>query len=262
VRHNLIDFGSALGSGGVEPAEKWSGAEYLIQPGTIGAQMIGFGFRPAAWQTASFYEAPAVGRLPRNNTSFNPDLWRPRVPNRAFLQARADDKFWAAQRLMALTTEMIRAAVHAGEFGDPASEAYLVQMLVERRNAIGRAYLTAVNPIAGPELDADGVVTFRNAAVEADFARAPEGYRAAWSMFDNTTGSTRRIGESTGRTTRIVAPSELPSQAGTFVKIELSAIGGANESWQRPVHAYFRQAGGAWQLVGFERMPEDPMTAD
>ena len=30
VRHNLIDFGSALGSGGVGPADYWEGAEYVV----------------------------------------------------------------------------------------------------------------------------------------------------------------------------------------------------------------------------------------
>jgi hypothetical protein len=48
---------------------------------------------------------------------------------------RSDDKFWAAQRLAALTTEMIRvralaerrdaAAVRTGELGDSAAENFL-----------------------------------------------------------------------------------------------------------------------------------------
>ena len=117
------------------------------------------------------------------------------MPNQAFLHARADDKFWAAQKLVALTTDMIRAAVRTGEFGDPASEEFLVRALAERRDAIGRAYLTAVNPIADPALDAAGVLTFRNAAVEADVARAPRGYRAVWSTFDNATHEAKLIGE-------------------------------------------------------------------
>ena len=91
------------------------------------------------------------------------------------LHARADDKFWAAQKLMSLTTDLLRAAIKAGDFRDPASEEFLVRALAERRDAIGRAYLTAVNPIADPSLDDAGVLTFRNASVDADAAEAAEG---------------------------------------------------------------------------------------
>ncbi len=150
VRHYLIDFGSALGSGGVAPADYWAGSEYLVQPRDVARQMVSFGFSVPKWRTTPFYEARAIGRLPRHNADFNPDLWKPRVPNQAFLHARSDDKFWAAQKLVALTTDMIRAAVRAGEFGDPAAEEFLVRALAERRDAIGRAYLTAVNPDLRP----------------------------------------------------------------------------------------------------------------
>ena len=93
--------------------------------------------------------------------------------NQAFVNARADDKFWAAQKLVALTTPLLRAAVHAGQFGDPAAEEFLVRALGERRDAIARAYLTAINPIVDPTLDSDGSLTFRNAAVDGAFGRAP-----------------------------------------------------------------------------------------
>jgi hypothetical protein len=257
VRHNLVDFGSALGSGGVAPADYWAGFEHLVEPRQIGRQIIGFGFSYPTWHTAAFYEAPSIGRFPLHNTGFNPELWRPRVPNPAFLQARADDKFWAAQKVVAMTTDLIRAAVRAGQFGDPAAEEFLVRALAERRDAIGRAYLTTVNPIVEPSLGSDGILTFRNAAVEADFARAPQGYRAVWATFDNATGTTRHFGEAVVRATEAQAPAALPAAAGSFVKVELSAVGAEHTSWQVPVNAYFRLRDiGGWQLVGFERMPE------
>ena len=57
----------------------------------------------------------------------------------------------------------------------PNAEEFLVRALAERRDAIARAYLTAINPIADPVLDADGTLTFRNAAVDADFAAHSRG---------------------------------------------------------------------------------------
>ena len=49
---------------------------------------------------------------------------------------------------------MIRAAVHTGEFSDPAAEKYLADVLIQRRDKIKSIYLTAVNPIVNPRLDA------------------------------------------------------------------------------------------------------------
>jgi hypothetical protein len=255
VRHHLIDFGSTLGSGGVAPADYWAGTQYLLEPGSTGRRMVSFGLNRPTWQTAEFYEAPSVGRLPLSNRDFDPTQWKPRVPNRAFLQARGDDRFWAARKLTALRTDLLRAAVAAGDFGDAASEAFLVKTLAERRDAIARAYLTAVNPIADPMLSRDGTLTFENVAVEADVARAPEAYHAAWFSFDNATGKTTLLGETASRSTTVGAPAGLPTAAGTYVKVQLRSSGAPNAAWEKPVDAYFRMVGGEWRLIGFDRMP-------
>jgi hypothetical protein len=256
VRHHLIDFGSSLGSGGVAPADYWAGDEYLVEPRGVAKRMLGFGFYTRKPQTMPFYEARSIGRLPMDNDAFNPDLWKPRVPNQAFLHARADDKFWAARKLAALTTDMLRAAVRTGEFGDPASEEVLVRMLAERRDAIARTYLTVINPISDPALNDDGTLTFANAAVDAHFATVPAGYRAVWSTFDNAIGTTGFIAETSGRATSMQAPAGLPSSDGAFIQVAVSVMGGARASWEKPVNAYFRLRNGSWRLVGFERLPE------
>jgi hypothetical protein len=259
VRHHLLDFGSTLGSGGVAPADPFAGGEYLLEPRQMIKQMAGFGFYFPKWHTQKFFETKAVGRLAADNTAFDPETWKPRVPNRAFLQARADDKFWAAQRLAAMSAELIRAAVRAGDFGDPASEEFLVNALAERRDAIVRRYLPALNPIADPRLDEDGVLRFRNAAVDADVAHAPCGYHARWSTFDNATGHTALIGESVGGATAIKAPRRLPNVPNAFIKVELRSSGAVHAAWEKPVAAYFRLVDASarrWILVGFERVPE------
>jgi len=254
VRHQLLDFGSSLGSAGVAPADYWEGSEYLVEPRDIVKQMMLFGFSFPKWHTTRFYEAPSMGRLPESNANFNPDLWKPRVPNQAFLHARPDDKFWAAQKLMTLTSDLLRAAIRAGDFRDPKSEEFLARALAERRDAIGRAYLTAINPIVDPVLDDDGILTFRNAAVHADFATAPGRYRAVWFRFDNATADSEPLGETFARTTQLEAPNALPRHAGAFVKVELSSVDGTMPSWEKPVNVFFRYQHGQWHLVGFERM--------
>ena len=52
------------------------------------------------------------------------------------MELRDDDAFWAARRVAAFTDELIRAAVHTGQFSDPAAEKYLGDVLIKRRDKI------------------------------------------------------------------------------------------------------------------------------
>ena len=166
VRHHLIDFGSTLGSGALAPREEWEGYEYMVQPKDVVKGIAAFGFYILPWRTVPYYDNPAIGRLPKDNTRWNPDAWRPRVPNPAFVRARADDKFWAARKAAAITDDLVDAAVAAGQFGNPDAEAFLAKAIKERRDAIVRAYLPAVNPVVDVALSPAGVLTFGNAAVD------------------------------------------------------------------------------------------------
>jgi hypothetical protein len=173
---------------------------------------------------------------------------------------RDDDAFWAARRVAAFTDELIRAAVHTGEYSDPAAEKYLADVLIKRRDKIASVYLTAVNPIVAPRLDMDGRLTFDNAAVGAGVATGPVRYRASWSRFDNATGETKALSETQGTTTTLEAPSGVPTASGSFVAVDISADSETHPAWRRPVRAYFRRHGEGWTLAGFERLPENGAT--
>jgi hypothetical protein len=259
VRHHLLDFGSTLGSGGVWPREGWEGYEYLVEGKQTRKQMVTFGFTPSPWRKLEFYEHPAIGRMPKDNTGWRPDEWKPRVPNAAFLRARADDKFWAATKAAAISDAMIRAAVRTGQFGDEGAEEFLIRALIERRDAILRTYLVGINPITEPGLTGDDKLTFKNAAVWAKVAPQPAGYRAVWAEFDNATGTTQPLGETTaaaGAAYIMQAPAALSRAKSRYVKVQISATGGADKSWEKPVDVYFYRTSDGWKLVGLERMPE------
>ncbi len=251
LRRYLIDWSSTLGSAGIGPRAYWQGYQQFVEPpGVIASRILTFGAAIPAWRLMDFYESPAVGRLPRDESSWDPDGWEPLVSNAAFRHALADDKFWAAYKMAFITEDMVRAVVAEAQFDDPAAEEHLVRDIMARRSRILAAYLPAIDPIVDPVLGKDGILRFRNAAVTCAAALPPQGYRAAWSTFDNATGVTASIGVTEASDTAVPAPA-LP--AGSFVKVELSCVGASITSWEIPVTLYFRRRAGTWQLVGLDR---------
>jgi hypothetical protein len=250
VKHVLQDVGSTFGMAN-GPHEWDLGWEHFYEPGPSRRRLVSFGFWLSPWQTVDYKEFPATGRF--EGQRFDPTEWKPQTPTTAFMETRTDDAFWAARRVMAFDDELIRAAVHTGEFSDPAAEAHLAAVLMQRRDAIGRAYLPAVNPLVNLRLDDTGTLTFENAAVAANVAGAPTGYHAEWLRFDNATGTSTPIGRTESGTTTIAAPGTLPAGAGAFVEVRLTATAGSHPAWQQPLRTHFRRNAGGWKLVGLER---------
>lgn len=267
IRHYLLDFNAALGSAGIGLRERRDGYEYLAEGGRAAKALPAFGFNVRPWMTIPYPSLRGIGRF--ESKRFVPEQWRPRVPNPAYVRSRADDTFWAARKLMAVSDELIRAAVKSGEYSDPRAEQFLADALIERRDKIGRVWLTAINPVVDPALSEDGTLTFRNPAVDFGFAPAPSGYHVVWYRFDNATGESSRLGESSVTATRATAPADalvrvrpdrsLPGGRGQFLRADISASGGTHPSWVAPVRAYFRRGPDAWKLVGFDRMPDAPL---
>jgi hypothetical protein len=253
VVHYLQDVGSTFGMGANGPHDWDEGWEYLYEGDTSRKRLVSMGFWRSPWQIARYVEHPSVGRFEAE--TFDPLTWKPRVPTAAFIEMRDDDAFWAARRVMVFDDATIRALVAAGEYSDPAAAQQLSATLALRRDKIGRAYLTRINPIVHPALDASGALTFGNAAVRAGVAKSPSAYRATWFEFDNVSGRTTRIGETRSANESMPAPARLPTTSGAFVKIEIAAEGAAHESWHRPLHAYFVRQQAGWKLIGVERMP-------
>jgi hypothetical protein len=253
VKHYLQDVGSTFGM--CNDLHEWDlSYEYFYEGGPTWKRFWSFGFALSPWQTAKYVEYPSIGKF--EGDTFDPRKWRPQTPTEAYMELRDDDAFWAAQRVMAFSDEQIRAAVHTGEFTNPAAEKYLGDILIKRRNKIAAAYLTTVNPVVAPRLDAENRLTFANAAVEADVAKGPSIYHTSWHAFDNATGETRQIADVDSHTVVVEGPRSLPDAIGSFVAVDISAPSDARPLWHRPARAYFRRAADGWRLVGLERLPE------
>ena len=254
VLHYLQDVGSTFGM--CNDFHEWDlGWEHFYQNDTTVKRLVSFGFALSPWQTVNYVEYPSVGKF--EGDRFDPRLWRPQTPTTAYLELRDDDAFWAARRVVAFTDDLIRAAVHTGQFSDPAAEQYLGDMLIKRRNTIARIYLNAVNPIVDPRLDA-GRLTFGNAAVAAGVAPAAADYRATWLTFDNATGATQKIADTRSASTSLDAPPGLPTASGQFIEVDIAVEAEGRPTWREPVRTFFRRDGSSWTLVGLERLPEGP----
>jgi hypothetical protein len=163
-------------------------------------RLFSFGFALSPWQTIPYKEYyPSVAKF--EGDEFDPKKWKPQTPTTAYMEAREDDAFWAARRIAAFSDELIRAAVKAGQFSDPKAEKYLGDVLIKRRDKILALYLTAINPIVNPRLDASGL-TFENAAIAAGVAKGQPTYRASWMLFDNTRARRSRSRRPTARRRR------------------------------------------------------------
>ncbi len=252
VKHYLQDVGSTFGMN--NDLYEWDLSwERFVQGDTTRKRLLSLGFALSPWQTVPYKEYDSIGKF--EGDAFEPRKWQPQTMTTAFMEMRDDDAFWAARRVAAFSDDMIRTAVHVGEFSDREAEAYLADVLIKRRNKIAAIYMTAVNPIVDPVLDAGGRLTFANAAVSANVAKHPASYRAAWSQFDNATGDVKPIGETQSATTTIQAPAGLPATPGTFIQVDLSAAGSEHAAWQQPVRTHFRRDAAGWTLVGLERSP-------
>ena len=253
VRHYLQDVGSTFGTGANAPREYDEGWEHLYEGDLVWKRMVTLGFFLRPWQTVNYEDQPAIGRF--EGAVFDPVTWRPRVPTAAIRNAQPDDLFWAARRVMAFSDPMIRALAARGAYSTPEAARHLGDVLIQRRDRIGAAYLTAVSPLVEFSLSPDGRLSFVNAAVTAGVAPAPKGgYRVSWARFDNPTKSTTSLGGAPAVVsgTSVAAPEPLPSAPGTFVCVRVTPIDPPYETWGQ-VRACFRRAGARWTQVGLDR---------
>ena len=246
VKHILQDVGSTFGM--VNREHEWDiGWEHFYEGDATMRRLVSFGFALSPWQTVPYIEHPAI--QPRGHIDPQLHLARAAEVGAGVPQPGLRDREVAGND-PGPRDHAGKAPLHC------QAERHLAHVLGQRRDTIGRVYLTAVNPISSPRLDPGGSLTFENPAVAGGFAKEPTAYRAVWSRFDNATGNTSPIGETRSTSTTVAGPRDLPSAPDSFLEVDLSAESAQFPSWQQPVRTFFRRTSAGWKLVGLERLPE------
>jgi hypothetical protein len=213
VRHYLIDFGATLGSATYGSNSPRSGHDYLFEWGPAAKQFATLGFALPRWARAKYPKLPSVGAF--EYELFDPEKWVPEYPNPAFSNMTPEDAFWAAKQVMAFTDDDIRSIVRTGEYSDRFAEDWMVRCLIQRRDKIGRAFLSRVLPVDGFRVR-EGRLIFENLA--AKHFDAATNFSVQWFAFDNTTGSKTAIAAANDWT--------IPAVAGPWLAAEIRGSGG------------------------------------
>ena len=220
-------------------------------------RFFSFGFALSPWQTVDYVEYPSIGKF--EGDRFDPRKWRPQTPTTAYMELRDDDAFWAARRVVAFTDDLIRAAVHTGEYSDPTAEKYLADVLIKRRNKIASIYLTAVNPIVDPASRCERPVDVRERGSRGWRGERPGNLpRLVVSLRqrdgrDASRFQKRRARRRRSRLRAACRRRQAASCAWTSPSIARGIRRGSGRS--APLSA---GAAKGWTLVGLERLPDLP----
>jgi hypothetical protein len=151
VRHNILDWGDALGD-----IWTWNWRRFNSRVGTgrsgyldldiAVTDLLTLGMLPRAWYHPSPPPQPETfGYF--DSQSFVPAKWRGTYINPAFKEMTPGDALWAVRIIARFRDEHIAAIVGRAHIDDPASARYLIDTLVARRDRILHDYLTRFTPL-------------------------------------------------------------------------------------------------------------------
>jgi hypothetical protein len=252
IKHYMFDFGSILGSGTSEQDLPWVGSEYVVEPkpglATLGT--LGLWRRPFI-SVRSISELPAAGNFTADR--FDPLGWKPHYPNQAFRRMQAEDAFWAARIVAAFTPQSIAAIVAKAEFSDPRVTDHITGTLLRRRDLVMRTWLTALNPVASPRVNAGGVLRFDNVAENAGLVDGTSDYEVTWFRYDNESGVRVPVTEPRPYDEASVPVPVKALHGADYSSVDVRTLKGDYPTWNRPVSFYFRRLNDEWVPVGIVR---------
>ncbi len=178
VRHFMLDFGSAMGSGDFINGPYRVGHEYIFDGPAMGKSLVSLGIWRRPWEVQGRIRYPEVGYY--DSVLFEPGSWKPNYPNLSFERTDAGDAYWGAKIVTAFPDAVIENLAEAGEYSRPEVTRYVSDTLRLRRDLIGRHWLGGITALEDFRLRQDGSqfrLLFRNLASERSYGTGAPVYR-------------------------------------------------------------------------------------
>ena len=151
IQHYLLDFGNALGSMGTKPKYLGLGYEGLLDWTLTLRELFTAGLWYRYWLPIERSPYRSVGVFEAQ--VFDPERWRPAIPNPAFDAAGPLDDFWAAALIARFDVEQLIAVVEAGEYQRAGATSWVLRVLLQRQFAIARSVFARVLPLGPPVME-------------------------------------------------------------------------------------------------------------
>jgi hypothetical protein len=256
IRHYLMDFGSAMGSGYIDDLIPNTGFNYWIDPKVLKKSALSLGFaspryRKVKWPDHGKY--PAAGRYQAH--SFDPETWVGDYPNPAFVRMTDRDGFWAAKLIMSFAPEELRAIVATAQYSDPATEDYVYETLLARQRMCGKAFLNRLNPLDGFRATRNSLRA-ENLSEKYGLGASGAKYSVWWFFFDNEK-DVKSYQNDPVEYSRPVFP--IPEGYESLLRpdfllgAEIRGVHPEHPEWNRFVRVFIRPEKGGLRVIGIDR---------
>jgi hypothetical protein len=141
VVHYIVGLDEALGAANIVRATDPPPAEGGGSPFT---RLATLGLYPNRRRPPTQLEIPAVGELPND---LDPATFAPPMPYEPADRLLAPDGYWAAKRMLGLSSTHLALAIAAGSIGDPKAQHAIAVALDARRRTVASYWFARVTPL-------------------------------------------------------------------------------------------------------------------
>ena len=257
IRHYLLDMGSTLGTNGLSLRHTKRGQEYRYDLRYMALLYGTLGLYVKPWAKPEATERPfykSVGYY--ESEIFSPANWVTSYPNPSFEKVTPRDGFWGAKMVMAFSDEDLQAIVEEARLSNPEAREYMIKVLKERRDKIGRYWFQKVNPLDkfSARLTGDKLVlSFADLGIDGHL------FDASQTSYSYHVGSKERWfleNRKTDRPAITVDLSSLPvkKQEGPMVvKFQIKTLRDGSVSPDKKIDVYVMVDGSQSRVLGLER---------
>jgi hypothetical protein len=239
--HYLLDFGETFGVHGLSYGRNWEGYEHYFSWNESAVNLAKLGIQNEPWRDLdpsgdirTYYEAE----------EFDPSKWKEIYQFQPIRRSQADDNYWAAKVIGAVTREHLETLFEATAHIDQDEVDYLIDTFMKRRTKLLEYHLYQVSP-----LESKGVVG--NELIIEDMGKKLLGVNELTSysvaFFDKNNG---KLGENLyleNSASSVTIP--LPARNG-YLRVEVSVAANGQEP-SRPAEFHLRaNDSDGYQLVG------------